>query len=406
VATESVALYAHFPYCVSICPYCDFDRQASGFASIPRYLAALVAEIGRLSPRPVHSIFFGGGTPSLMDPDQVRELIRVASEALDLAADCEITLEANPSECTRDRLTGFRRAGVNRLSVGVQSFDDATLALLGRRHGADDARDAVRAATQAGIENVSLDLMLGLPGMTVDTWQETLEQAAALQPEHLSCYILTVDERVPMGRDVAAGRLALPSDDSIADQYQTTQRLLASLGYRQYEISNWAGPGFEGRHNLTYWRDQPYVGVGAGAAGWCDGVRWKNSPSPRRYMATVATGRAERVEEERPDSRTQMHDFLAMGLRLREGIDAGRFARRFGVDLEMALGQDLLALRAAGILEGTASGCRVTEGSVLVTNEVVVRLQQAVDAWWVQTGGHEHDVAEADQSALVTGRSS
>lgn len=377
----SAALYIHFPYCVSICNYCDFDRQATGFSSIPKYVESVAAEIRLHRHRPIHSIFFGGGTPSLMSPEQVGAILNAARETFDLAPDCEITLEANPGECTVERLGGFRVAGVNRLSIGVQSLDDRTLLSLSRRHSADEARAAVAAARAAGFDNLSLDFMLGLADMTVESWLRTLDAAFALRPEHFSCYVLTVDERVPMGRDVARGRLLLPSDDEIAEQYLATGRRLGEAGYRQYEVSNWAQPGRESRHNLTYWRDQPYVGIGAGAAGWHDGVRYKNTPSPRRYMASVARGQADRVEEERPDLATQLGDALAVGLRLREGIDLDALGGRLGEDVRAATHPVVAELLAAGYLEWHGGRLRVAEASILVTSELLVRLESAVHEW-------------------------
>jgi oxygen-independent coproporphyrinogen-3 oxidase len=377
----SAGLYIHFPYCVSICNYCDFDRQATGFASIPRYVASVAAEIRLHERRPVHSIFFGGGTPSLMTPEQVTAILTAARETFDLLPSAEITLEANPGECTVERLSGFRAAGVNRLSIGVQSLDDATLLALSRRHSADEARAAVSAARAAGFDNLSLDFMLGLAGMTVENWLETLDAAIALAPEHFSCYILTVDERVPMGRDVARGRLILPSDDAIAEQYLATGERLARVGFHQYEVSNWARPERESRHNLTYWRDEPYVGIGAGAAGWHNGVRYKNAPSPKRYMASVANGRADRVEEEQPDLPTRLGDALAVGLRLREGLDLDDLGSRIGVDVRSAIGPALDELLGAGVLEWHGRRLRVTEGSILVTSEILVRLETALQDW-------------------------
>lgn len=385
--TQSAGLYVHFPYCVSICNYCDFDRQATGFSAIPRYVESVAAEIRLQARRPLHSIFFGGGTPSLMTPEQIAVILTAARETFDVQPGCEVTVEANPGECTVERLTGFRAAGVNRLSIGVQSLDDPTLLALSRRHSADEARGALAAARAAGFDNLNLDFMLGLAGMTVESWLETLAAAVELQPEHLSCYVLTIDERVPLGRDVARGRIQLPSDDSIADQYLATGAFLARHGYEQYEISNWAKPGRASRHNLTYWRDEPYLGIGAGAAGWVDGVRTKNTPSPRRYMASVAKGLADRVEEEHTDLATQLGDALAVGLRLREGIDITAMSQRLGVNVRAAMGPVLDELLQAGCFEwfeqmaGSGPRLRVVEGSILVTNELLVRIEGSLEAW-------------------------
>jgi oxygen-independent coproporphyrinogen III oxidase len=394
--TQSAALYVHFPYCVSICNYCDFDRQATGFSSIPRYVAAVVAEIGMQSPRPLHSIFFGGGTPSLMSGDQVRSILGAAAATFDVLPGAEITLEANPGECTVERLSEFRAAGVNRLSIGVQSLDDQTLQSLSRRHTADEARAAVAAARAADFDNFNLDFMLGLADMTVESWLATLDAAITVGPEHLSCYVLTVDERVPMGRDVARGRLILPSDDNIADQYLATGERLARAGYRQYEISNWAKPGRESRHNLTYWRDEPYVGVGAGAAGWVDGLRTKNTPSPRRYMTSVAAGAVVRVEEEQPDLPTRLGDALALGLRLREGIDLDQLGTRLGLDVRAALGPIMDELIAANCLEWHSGRLRVAEPSILVTSEILVRIEGTLAEWRA-----DREIAEQSQAASV-----
>jgi oxygen-independent coproporphyrinogen III oxidase len=403
---ESAALYVHFPYCVSICPYCDFDRQATGFASIPAYVEAVAAEIRMQSPRPVHSIFFGGGTPSLMAPGQVASLLEAASATFDLLPNCEITLEANPGECEADHLSAIRAAGANRLSIGVQSLNDGMLERLGRRHTADQARAAFRAARRAGFDNVNLDFMLGLPDLDLSEWRRTLDGAIDLDPEHLSCYILTVDERVPMGRDVASGRLTLPDDDAVAEQYLLTQERLAGAGYQQYEISNWARPGRVCRHNLTYWRDGPYVGVGAGAVGWHDGIRAKNTPSPRRYMASIKTGRVEHVEEERPDLETQMRDQLSLALRLREGLDPARFRARFGADVSDVLGQTLKALQAAGCLEWTDGSLRIAEPSVLVTSELLLRLDEAIERWVAERPSEDAGLQPAtEREELVAGRS-
>jgi oxygen-independent coproporphyrinogen-3 oxidase len=375
---ETIALYVHVPYCRSICPYCDFDRQTRGIDAIPRYVEALCAEIATLPFDAVHSIFFGGGTPSLLSSSQVGDVLAVARQALNVTADCEVTLEANPGECSVDYLGGLGDVGVNRLSIGVQCLDDPTLRLLGRRHTADDARRAVASARAAGFQNLSIDLMLGLPGSTVASWSTTLDRAIDLAPNHISAYILTVDERVPMGRDVAAGRLSLPADDDVADQYEVTRAKLAGAGFEHYEVSNWAQPGMASRHNLTYWRDGSYHGVGAGAVGWIGGVRKKNTPSPTRYMRGVAAGRVETVEFERPDHGTRVTDAFALGMRLREGIDLAEFSYRYGLDLSAALGSELEDLRVAGVLEVREGQLRIADRSITVLSEVLVNLTPAL----------------------------
>jgi oxygen-independent coproporphyrinogen-3 oxidase len=373
---DSIGLYIHFPFCLSICPYCDFDRQATGFDRIGVYLEAIDRELGRYARdrARVHSVFFGGGTPSLMQPGQVQHLLEFAAGVFAIDADAEVTLECNPGDADLAKLRGFKAAGANRVSFGVQSLDDTFLKLLGRRHSSADARQAAAWAHEAGL-NFNLDFMFGLPGQTVEHWAETLEQAVALEPDHLSCYLLTLDDRVPMGRDVARGYLSLPVDDDLAAMYTLTRQRLARGGFEQYEISNWARPGSACRHNLTYWRDGQWIGVGAGAASSYARRRWKNAPNLERYIDSVSrTGLAARVEEEEPDRFTQMFDALTLGLRLREGVDLDRFERRFGAPLLRVLGEVGEWLISAGYLELSQARLRVHADHQLITNELLVRL--------------------------------
>jgi oxygen-independent coproporphyrinogen-3 oxidase len=248
----SIALYVHFPFCLSICPYCDFDRQATGFDRIDVYLDAVQTEMRRYagSAEQVHSVFFGGGTPSLMRPDRLRQLFETAHETFEVQHDAEITVECNPGDADLAKLLAFKDAGATRLSFGIQSLDDTFLKLLGRRHTSDEARQAAQWAKQAGF-GFNLDFMFGLPGQTLEHWRATLDQAVALAPDHLSCYLLTLDEKVQMGRDVARGRLVLPADDDLAEMYTAARERLAAAGFEQYEISNWARPGHASRHNLS-----------------------------------------------------------------------------------------------------------------------------------------------------------
>src|SRR5919202_1820970 len=369
----SIALYIHFPFCLSICPYCDFDRQATGFDRIDVYLQTVATELATFAGigAQVHSIFFGGGTPSLMTPEQVHRLLKAARTVFDVQPDAEITLECNPGDADLQKLRGFRAAGANRLSFGIQSLDDSFLKLLGRRHTSVEARQSAAWARQAGFR-FNLDFMFGLPGQSLGHWRRTLDQAVELEPDHLSCYLLTLDERVPMGRDVARGRLVLPQDDVLADMYAATRERLAAAGYEQYEISNWARPGQARRHNLTYWRAGAWIGVGAGAASSYGGRRWKNTPVLERYIASMRDqGVAARVEDEQPDRLTQIVDALTLGLRLREGVLLTGFAERFSLDLLDALGATGEWLLEAGFLRLESGRLLVAAEHQLITNEIL-----------------------------------
>jgi oxygen-independent coproporphyrinogen-3 oxidase len=385
--TESIALYVHFPFCLSICPYCDFDRQATGFDRIDVYLQAVRRELanygsGQTGVRErVHSIFFGGGTPSLMRPEQLSALLEAAVATFEVLPGAEITVECNPGDADLQKLQAFKLAGANRVSFGVQSLDDAFLKRLGRRHTSVEARQAAHWARQAGLD-LNLDFMFGLPDQSLRHWEQTLDDAVDLSADHLSCYLLTLDERVPMGRDVARGRLSLPPDDDLADMYASTRVRLAGAGYEQYEISNWARPGHASRHNLTYWRDGQWLGIGAGAASAYAGRRWKNTPMLEAYIGSVQSrGQAMRVEDEQPDLPTRVLDYLTLGLRLREGVAFEAFAERFGIDLLTAAGETAVWLLDQGFLERTEMGIRIRADRQMIANEILVRLEEPLLAY-------------------------
>jgi len=329
----------------------------------------------------VHSIFFGGGTPSLMTADQVNTVLSAARETFDVQADAEITLECNPGDADLDKLKAFKLAGATRVSFGIQSLDDTFLKLLGRRHSSHEARQAATWARQAGLY-FNLDFMFGLPGQTLEHWQHTLEQAIELAPDHLSSYLLTLDERVPMGRDVIRGRLVLPQDDDLAEMYTATRERLAAAGYEQYEISNWARPGQASRHNLTYWRDGQWIGIGAGAASSYEGRRWKNTPMLERYIDSFQRdGFAARVEDEQPDRLTQLIDYVTLGLRLREGLSLDAFSARFGDTTENVFGDTAAWLLRDRFLELENAHLRIAAEHQLITNEILVRLEEPIHTY-------------------------
>ncbi|MXY59797.1 MAG: radical SAM family heme chaperone HemW, partial [Chloroflexi bacterium] len=350
-----LALYVHIPFCESKCPYCDFNTYAGIEPLMPSYVSALAREIeqwGAWLDRPtLASVFFGGGTPSYLPPRDLRRLMETIRTAFDLPDSAEATLEANPGDCSADRLLAMRRAGFNRISIGVQSFDDAELAMLGRRHDAARAAEAVRGARGAGFENVSIDLMFGLPDQSVAAWERSVEQAIRLGTDHLSAYALTLEPGTPLEADVRLGSTSEPDPDLAAEMYLLAQTVLAGAGLQQYEISNWARQGRESTHNLAYWRSLPYLGVGPGAhsylyaTGALDafGVRFANVNPPRVYIKRVnawqangpvdieAIAPAAAIGHCEPVSRRDaMAETMMMGLRLNAGVADASFRERFG----------------------------------------------------------------------------
>jgi len=291
VTSPNIGLYVHIPFCTAKCGYCDFNSYANHEHMIPSYAGTIVTEASlwrdAVRGRPVETIFFGGGTPSLNPVDQMAQIIDGLRSAVDVLPDAEISLEANPGSLETEYLRGLRGIGFNRLSIGVQSFDDEELVSLDRIHSGDDARAAYAAARDAGFENINLDFIYGLSEQPLAKWQQTLEQAIALAPEHLSLYALTIEEGTPLARDVARGRVVAPDPDVQADHYEWTQQRMARAGYDHYEISNWSQPGRRCLHNLVYWQNREYLGLGAGAHSYLNGVRFSNVLLPNRYTELV-----------------------------------------------------------------------------------------------------------------------
>jgi oxygen-independent coproporphyrinogen-3 oxidase len=374
-APASAGVYVHVPFCARLCPYCDFDTQDRDLHLIAPYATALTREVALTAPAVVHSIFFGGGTPSVLRPEQLASVLDACRRRFEVLPDCEITVECNPNNVREARLAGYRAAGINRISLGVQAMDDAALQLLGRQHSSARVVDAVATARTAGFDDLSLDLMYGLPGQSVSDWERTLEAALALGSEHLSCYLLTLEDWTPMGQQVADGSMQLPDEEAIAAQYALTRARLAAAGFDQYEISNWARPGHASRHNLGYWRSEPYLALGAGAVSCLDGVRRKRTPNVLDYLAALGAGRIAYVEEETLDGDAARREALMLGLRLRAGVDAAAYEQRFGVPLVDACGPALATLVAGAFLEWRESRLRLTERALLVSNEVLVQLQ-------------------------------
>ncbi len=370
----SVAIYVHIPFCSYLCTYCDFDTFVGRLGWIEPYVDAVVRQI-RCSPRVrASSLYLGGGTPSLLSTEEAARIVQACREQFALDPETETALEGNPHGLSLERLVGLRAAGFNRLSLGLQSTDARLLRLLGRRHREADAAAVVDAARSAGFRNLSLDLLFGVPLQDLEMWRSTLETVITWGVEHISCYALTVETGTPMERGVTRGTLHVPPDEAVVEMYELAGESLKAAGYRRYEISNWALPGYESAHNLVYWRNQSYLGIGAGAAGCWDGRRYKIAPTIEGYVEGVNNGRIPLVEGEQIDARRAMSDTLILGLRLEEGVSRAAFRGRYGVDPEASFGEALAWAREWGLLEDDGQRLRLTHQGVLLSNELFERL--------------------------------
>lgn len=386
--TAPFGIYVHIPFCTAKCGYCDFNSYAGHEHMIPSYTRTLLTDAGlwkrAVGDRSVTSVFFGGGTPSLAPVEEMTAILDGLRRTFNVVPDAEISLEANPGSLTVDYLRGLRDIGFNRISIGVQSFDDEELVVLDRIHTADDARAAYAAARAAGFDNVNLDFIYGLPEQPLASWQRTLEEAIALAPEHLSLYALTIEEGTPLARDIARGRVPPPDPDAQAEQYEWTQDRLARTSYRHYEISNWALPGRECRHNLLYWEHREYLGLGAGAHSFLDGTRFSTALLPNRYAELVDESAAQIVDDRgamrhvaaaetiTPD--LAVADALILGLRLVDGVDIPSFVERYGVDPYERHASLFDEFISYGIVERAGSRLRLTRRGRLLSNELFQRL--------------------------------
>ena len=371
-------IYAHIPYCVKKCAYCDFISSAVGKdtrAEMEDYAAALRAEILREVP-PLRArwgdaatVYFGGGTPTALPAALLTGILETLRTAAGTPVEC--TVEANPGTVDAAYLTQLRAAGANRLSLGVQSFNDRLLRVIGRIHTAAEAEQAFRAARAAGFENISLDLMYGLPTQTLDDLKKSVDEALALVPEHISVYGLTVEEGTPFAAAEAQGKLALPTEDAAEEMYDWLTAALPARGYVRYEISNFARQGCESRHNLGYWRNVPYLGVGAAAHGYVDGVRWGNEPDTEKYIRAIQTGRSVRTPEDTERTRTNaMEEYTFLALRTAKGIDEADFYYTFSVDIDIIYGAVIEKYIAQGLLRRADGFVALTNEGMKVGNEV------------------------------------
>jgi oxygen-independent coproporphyrinogen-3 oxidase len=382
MTAEPLALYVHWPFCVSKCPYCDFNSHVREAVDHARWRRALIAEMGTAAAetpgRRLGSIFFGGGTPSLMEPETVAAVIAEAGHLWGLAPDCEITLEANPNSADAARFAAYRDAGVNRVSLGVQSLDDRALRLLGRAHDVNEALAAVAIAART-FPRFSFDLIYARPGQTVAAWCDELARALAHAGEHISVYQLTIEKGTPFYGLHRRGELAVPGEDAAAALYEATQDVLEAVGLPAYEVSNHARPGAESRHNLAYWQTADYAGIGPGAHGRITqgGTTFAtvNRRAPEAWLESVERNGAGRDERRALDPAERRDEVVMMGLRIAEGIPRQRFTHRTGQSIEAALDLDRLArLVDGGFLVLDDAGLRATPSGRIRLNAVTASL--------------------------------
>ncbi len=371
-AASPVGLYVHVPFCESICTYCNFTRGLLDDDLARRYVEAVVREIEQVErPGEADTVYFGGGTPSVLEPDDIGQIVAACRTAWSLSEQAEITMEANPESATDARLAGYREAGVTRLSLGVQSFRDEELSRLGRVHDAAGARRAFERARRAGFDDVSLDLMMWLPGQTVAEWLESIDALIALDPDHASLYLLEVYPNAPLREEMARRFWTQAPDEQAAEMYLAALDHLEAVGYRQYEISNVARPGHRCRHNLKYWTDGRWWGVGPGAHSTMGRDRWRNPADTAAYVRCLDRAADPRVGIEIRSADDQLAEALFMGLRLVEGVDLSRVQARYAVDVRARYGQALQPFIDSGHVVDGGTRLRLSREGMLLANEIM-----------------------------------
>ena len=368
----ALGVYIHIPFCSAICNYCNFNRRLFDGALKQRYVAALIDEINRAGDgTQVDSIFFGGGTPSLLDASEVAQILDACRSAFAVVEEVETTLEMNPESCTQTHVRALLDSGITRVSLGVQSFHDHELVRLGRTHTGDQARAAISTIREAGCINLSVDLMLWLPGQSRADCAVSVDEMLALSPDHASLYMLELYPSAPLREEMARSGWSLAPDEDAAGMYLDALERADGSGYEQYEISNVSRPGWHSRHNLKYWRDGSWLGFGCGAHSTQCGMRWKNTSETVSYIETIERGKSPARGCRRLSAEERLGDALFMGLRLVDGIDVDALGRRYHTDLRAQFGLRLQPAVEAGLLVDADGRWRLTRAGMLVSNDVM-----------------------------------
>ncbi|MFC1505190.1 radical SAM family heme chaperone HemW [Thermodesulfobacteriota bacterium] len=374
-------LYIHIPFCVRKCPYCDFCSITDSSLQTP-YVEALLLEIQMHAPQATifDTLYLGGGTPSILAVTAIERILGAVGRAYNFQVQAEITIEINPGTIDTRTLSAYRRAGINRVNIGVQSFEPANLIFLGRIHSAAQSVAAIKAAREAGFDNIGIDLIYGLPDQTESAWQADLVKALEFQPEHLACYMLTYESGTPLDEARQNGRVIPLTEDRSARLLALTQQILTPRDYAQYEISNFARivhgdpDTFRSRHNLKYWSMAPYLGLGPGAHSYAHPIRWWNLEQVPAYIAALDAGRRPIAGRERLNREQQMMEALYLGLRKTVGIDVAAFEKRFAVDFKGHLGQPLADMAQEGVLTLSDNRCALTPKGMRLLDSVLARL--------------------------------
>lgn len=374
--TDPAGIYLHIPFCAARCHYCNFATGGYEAELAERYVQALLTEIAnadfsqRAAMRAVDTLYFGGGTPTTLSIEQFDRIITLCRKQFAFASDTEITAEANPGSVSLEYLKDLRALGVNRLSFGVQSFADDELQMIGRVHDAQASRNAIQLARQAGFDNVSLDLIAGLPEQLATTWQRNLQEAFALAPEHLSVYLLELYQDAPLLHRIKRGELRAIDEDLTVAMYYALVDEAEKHSYAHYELSNWARPGYESRHNLKYWTGAPYWAFGVSAAGYDGQTRWSNTRNIHEYLAKLESGASPIAEVTELDDEDRQSEHLFLRLRLQDGVNLREHQARFGVNVRERYHEDLARLDEAGLIEWHDETLKISRQGYVLANEV------------------------------------
>jgi oxygen-independent coproporphyrinogen-3 oxidase len=368
---ETTGLYVHIPFCRQKCHYCDFPSYPLGHLASD-YLKALMREAEQVKQLKVNvgTVFVGGGTPTCLTAEELERLLAFLRRSFFITSDAEFTMEANPGTVTAEKLRILKKYGVNRLSFGVQAFQPELLRRLGRMHTVEDIYTGFALSREQGFRNINIDLMSGLPGQTLGQWEETLGKAVALGPEHIAAYGLKVEEGTPFHQQMSEGKLALPDEDTDASMVEIARDMLQSAGFQQYEISNFAKPGYQSQHNLRYWCNETYIGIGCAAWSYWDGVRRGNIRDVKEYMARIFAGKQVEAEGESVNRQQSIFETMMLGLRLIDGVNRRKFAARYGVDPLEVYAESLRKMEGSGLLAIDEDRIYLTKQGLLLGNIV------------------------------------